>query len=213
MIRLSDALSDALSEILDVMADDNSMTKEVIEEGLKKRILIINEDISGNVIEDYCMRILYWNSEDRDLPKESRRPIKIYINSTGGSAIDGFALVDVIQQSKTPVIGIVMGMAASMAFYIFLGCHKRIAFSNSVLLKHDGETTIQNSSSKAKDTMKFCEEMDSRIKDFVLSHSTMDEDFYDKTYTQEYWMYADEAKDLGCIDAIVGDGCDVDSLL
>ena len=41
----------------------------------------------------------------------------------------------------------------------------------------------------------------------------MTEEFYDKIYEQEYWMYASEAKELGCIDYIIGKDCDLDEIL
>ena len=129
------------------------------------------------------------------------------------NSIDGFNFVDVIRGSKTRVVGVCFGLAASMGYHILLACHDRIAFKNSILLQHDGEISIQNSTSKAKDTMKFFDSMEQRTKDYVLSRTNMTEEFYDKIYDQEYWMYANEAKELGCIDKIIGEDVDLDNIL
>lgn len=187
---------------------------EIIKENLDDRILVFNDDVSDCVIENYILYILKWNREDKDLPVEKRKPITIYINSPGGDAISGFNMVNVILASATPIKGIVFGMAASMGYHIFLACHERYAFKDSILLQHDGQIRISNSTSKAKDTMKFFENMEDRTKAYVLSRTNMDEEFYDAHYDQEYYMYAnEEAKRLGCVDYIIGEDCNLDDIL
>ena len=77
---------------------------------------------------------------------------------------------------------------------------------------HDGQLVVQNSSAKAKDTMKFYENIDSHVKKHVLKHTDMAEDYYDDHYDQELYLYADSAKELGVVDWIVGVDGDIDSL-
>lgn len=161
---------------------------EIIRENLNNRILVFNDQVDENVMENYILRIMKWNKEDRNIPVENRYPIRIYIDCPGGETITGLNLVDVIVQSKTPVIGVAFSMAASMGYHIFIACHERVAFKDTVLLQHDGELVIQNSSSKAKDTMQFFNSMDQRLKEHVLSHTKMTEEFYEKIYDQEYWI-------------------------
>lgn len=191
----------------------NDLYTELMRENLDKRILVFNDGVDENVVENYILYILKWNAEDKDLPIEKRQPITIYLSCPGGNCFDGFNMVDVILNSKTPVRGIVFSLAASMGYHILLSCHERIAFKNSVLLQHDGQIGIQNSTSKARDTMRFFDSMETRTKEYVLSRTTMTEEFYDKVYDQEYYMYADEAKKLGCIDKIIGEDCDIDEIL
>ena len=199
-----------MNDVLNLLSNEKTLAEEIIRENLEKRILVFNNDVDEMIIENYILYILKWNSEDKDLPIEKRKPIIIYINCPGGSVIDGFNMVDVICESKTPVKGIGFGLAASMGYHIYLACHERIAFKNSIFLQHDGEITIQNSTSKVKDTMKFFDSMEQRTKEFVLSRTKMTEEFYDKIYDQEYYMYASEGKDLGCVDKIIGVDCDLD---
>ena len=203
-----------MADLMQLLGNGNDdLYMEVIKENLENRILIFNDEVNDCVIENYILHILKWNREDRDLPIEKRKDIIIYINSPGGNSIDGFNFVDVIRGSKTKVIGVCFGLAASMGYHILLACHDRIGFKNSILLQHDGEISIQNSTSKAKDTMKFFDSMEQRTKEYVLSRTNMTEEFYDKIYDQEYWMYADEAKELGCIDKIIGEDVDLDDIL
>lgn len=204
--------SDILLAILESIKDENYTT--IIKENLDKRVLVLNDGISDAVIEDYILYILKWNQEDEGLPAVLRKPIKIYINSSGGDAFSGMNLVNVITASETKVIGICFGMAASMGYHIYLACHERIAFKDSVLLQHDGQITIENTASKAKDTMKFLDCMEERMKQHVLSRTTMTEEFYDSHYDQEYYMYAnDQGKALGCVHKIIGEDVSLDAIL
>lgn len=200
-------------ELLQALTGTNDLYTELMRENLDKRILVFNDGVDENVVENYILYILKWNAEDKDLPIEKRQPITIYLSCPGGNCFDGFNMVDVIMNSKTPIRGIVFSLAASMGYHILLACHERIAFKNSVLLQHDGQVGIQNSTSKARDTMRFFDSMEARTKDYVLAHTAMTEEFYDKIYDQEYYMYADEAKKLGCIDKIIGEDCDIDEIL
>ena len=203
-----------MAELLSLLGNNNNdLYTDIIKENIEHRILVFNDEVNESVLENYILYILKWNREDRDLPVDKRHQITIYINSPGGSCMDGFNFVDVILQSKTPVVGVCFGLSASMGYHVALACHERIAFKNSILLQHDGEIAIQNSTSKAKDTMKFFDNMEKRTKDYVLSRTNMTEEFYDKIYNQEYWMYADEAKQLGCVDKIIGEDIELDEIL
>ena len=193
---------------------DNEFTDEVIREHLNHRILILNREIDDSTIEDYTLRILQWNAEDLFIPVENRIPIMIYINCPGGDVDIGMNLVDVIETSKTPVRAVCFAMAASMALSVFAACHERFAFKNSILLMHDGSVAIQNSSSKAKDTMSFIDKIDARQKKCLLSHTKMTEEFYDSKYDTEYYMYADEdGVELGFVDKIIGKDITLEEVL
>ena len=180
------------------------------KECLENRILVFNQDVDDNLVEDIVLYILKWNMEDKDLPVEKRTPIKIYLSSTGGDSFVAQNVVDVIMNSKTPVIGVALSLVASAAYHIYLACHERISFSGSIFLQHDGTINISNSSKKAQDTFKFFEELESKNKDFILSRTNMTEDFYNKIFESEYWMLADEAKELGVVHKIIGQDVDID---
>jgi len=190
-----------------------STYEELYREYLDDRSLFLNDEINENVIEDYIMYILKWNKEDKNLPVENRQPIKIYISSPGGNVFDANILVDVIEASKTPITGIALDLVASASFHIYLACHERIAFKNSAFLQHDGEVALENSRKKARDTMRFFDEGDKRLKEHVLTHTNIDEEFYDSIYTDEYWVYAQKAKELGIVHKIVGEDVPLDYVI
>lgn len=86
---------------------------------LENRRLFINDIIDSDVIDTIVYHILRYNREDKDIPVENRKPILLYVNTNGGSVPDGYALIDAVMTSKTPVYTINQGYCYSMGFLIF----------------------------------------------------------------------------------------------
>lgn len=189
--------------------ENNDLYNATLKDSLNRRILILNEEVTDDLVESVIYQILRWNMEDISIPNENRKPIRILFNSIGGDAYMALSLIDIITQSDTPIYGISVGFVASAAYNIFLACHKRYAFKNGVFLMHDGSLTISNSTRKAQQTMQFFEDMDKRYKEHVLKRTTMSEEMYDEFYDQEFYMYADsDAKKYGVVDMIIGEDID-----
>ena len=177
---------------------------EMMKEQHNNRILIINQDINDCLVEDCMLHILSWNREDKDIPKEFRKPIKIYFNSQGGDVMISAAMISLIEESVTPIWGINIGLAASAAYQIYLSCHKRISLKNGIFLQHDGSVSVSTSGNKARNVMDFFNSLDDLFKKHVLGRTNMSEEFYDKMYDQEFWFMAEQGKELGVVDAVVG---------
>ena len=200
-----------LNLMLNTNEDDDIYTA-TIKSFLQRRILILNQEITDDIVEMFSLQLIRWNAEDIGLPVENRKKIIIVNNSPGGDCFNGWNLIDIIKTITTPVVCVCLGLTASMAYHIALACDERYAFENSVLLQHDGSIAISSTSSKAKDTMAHFAKADERTKRFVLKHTKMDEDFYDRHYDQEYYMFADEAKEMGCIDGVIGEDISLDEI-
>lgn len=206
-----------MDEILthvNIMGGTSPIIEELIRENLDNRVIILNDAVDECILENITLQILKFNQEDIGLPEDKRKPIKLFIQSPGGNMIDGFNLIDVIEASITPVYTICFSNSCSMAFHLFITGKKRYAFKNSILLNHDGDIELRNSGSKAKDTMDFIEKLNERVKNHVLGYTKMDSDFYDSIYEKEFYMFADDkAKELGCVDYIIGEDATLDSIL
>ena len=203
-----------ITTIVPSTIEQSSAYDELFREYLDERILVFNNEVTDDMVEDILMYILKWNGEDKDLPIEKRKKIKLYISSVGGDSFVAQNVVDVIMNSKTPIIGVGLSLVASAAFHIYIACHERVAFKNSIFLMHDGSITISNSSKKAADTFAFIQSTEERTKQHVLDKTKMDSDFYDKVFETEFYMYAQgKAKELGVVDKIIGDDVDIDYIL
>lgn len=184
----------------------------ITDHNYKNRTIILGQVDSSN-LEYITEWILKWNKEDFDIPKNKRKPIKLHIDSGGGSVISGFNLINVIKLSKTPVYGITMSTCASMGLLIYMACHKRYAFEDSVFLMHDGATGFAGTSSKVKDFMKFNDKLEERIKKHILTHSKISEEMYEEKYQEEWYHFADESQSIGITDKIIGFDCQLDDIL
>ena len=79
---------------------------------LKDRIVMMQgvvEDTMANLI---VAQMLFLESQNPE------KPIKLYVNSPGGSVTAGLAIYDTMQFVKTPVHTMVMGQAASMGSFL-----------------------------------------------------------------------------------------------
>ena len=180
---------------------------------LKQRKLFLSEDVSQLSVADIVKNILQYNREDYEIDIAKRKPILLYIASNGGEVDSGFELIDVILNSKTPVYTINMGYQYSMGFLIGLAGHRRYAMGHSKFLLHDGSNFIFNSGSKAQDQMEFNCKIEERVKQYILSHSKLTAEEYDKKLRVEWYMFSDEAKEKGFVDYIIGQDCDIDEII
>ena len=200
-----------------------SIEKSLIEGGmidelfylqdLKQRKLFLNADIDQFSVADIVKHIMQINKEDKGLEPHERMPILLYVTSNGGEVDSGFELIDVIMNSKTPVYTINLGYQYSMGFLIGLSGHKRFATRNAKFLMHDGSNFVYNSGAKAQDQMEFNRKIESRIKQYILSRSKVSEEEYDSKLRVEWYLFADEAKEKGFVDYIIGEDCDIDEVI
>lgn len=163
-------------------------------------ILDINED-SGTLMSSY---IRLWNKvdEEHDKPVANRKPIKIYIDSSGGDLVSTFSIIDSIKLSKTPVTTINISKAYSGGLLIFLSGHKRIAYPNSSFLFHEGSTAMQGDAHKFQNLADFYKRQREQIKKIVLSNTSIAEELYEEKRKDDWWFNADEAVGLGVADEI-----------
>ncbi len=178
--------------------------QDLKELGLQSRLLMdrivwlgteIDNDSSTNAVQ----QLLYLQLED---PK---KPITLYINSPGGSIVDGMAIYDTIKRSSCPVHAMVVGMAASMGAVILSGCTKgeRSILPHGEVLLHQplggarGQATDIEISANRIIKMK-------RMLLTILAENTGHP--YEKLVEdcdRDYWLDADEAKAYGIIDRVL----------
>ena len=153
--------------------------------------------------------IMKFNQEDKHLPEKERKKIYIYLNSDGGEAVMGMQLLSTIKTSVTPVVTVGFSRCASMASYILAAGHERYCFPSTVVLYHDVQSGYFSSGNKGKDIQKFYDRVDEYLSDFMAEHTNMTRDFLEEIKDREYYIFADEAKEKGIIDKIIGVDCDI----
>lgn len=199
---------------LEAILIENALLDDCLRlKDLKSRKLFLNGGVDMMTVEEIVKHIIRYNVEDKGIPEDERQPILLYITSNGGDVYAGFELIDAIECSKTPVYTINMGYQFSMGFLLGISGHKRFATKHSKFLWHDGTSGTLNSTAKVRDEMEFQNRNEDRIRQFILEHTKIDPELYDSKLRVEWYMFADEAKELGVVDYIVGIDCDMDGII
>jgi ATP-dependent Clp protease protease subunit len=173
---------------------------------LEKRKIILNEEVTDGLVERVIVQILNWNEDDKDTPVDGRKEIEIILNSPGGDVYLGMIICSVIEKSETPIKITTLGMAASMGALILISAAKhgkRYGYEFSNILIHDGSTALFGTSNKVKDHVKFQEEKDNQIKNFILRNTKITEEKYESMKDREWWMSAAVAQEYGILDHII----------
>lgn len=194
-------------------AETDDIYQQVIKEYYNDRKIVFNQEIDDNLVENMVLMILQWNKADKDLPVDKRKKIYIYLNSDGGDIVAGNLALSAIKLSKTPVVTVGLAKCASMASYILAAGHERYCFPNTIVLYHDGQTGYVSSGNKGKDIQKFYDELDKYNADFMINNTNMTAEFLEKIKDREYYMFPEEAKELGIVEKIIGVDCDIDEII
>lgn len=174
-----------------------------------RREIMWNSDIEDDILE-VSLAIRKWNVEDNGIEVDKRVPIKIFINSDGGSVDAVMNVIDLIKLSKTPVITIGMGKVYSAGGLLLMAGHKRYIFKHTSCLIHDGSSGAVGSIGKLIDNLKFTEKLEALIKEYIISSTKITEQMFDANYRRDWFMFSDEMLELGVADEIIDD---IDTIL
>ncbi len=166
---------------------------------LLERIVFLGDAIDNLVANSIVQQLLALQLDD------PTKPITLYINSPGGSIVDGMAIYDTIQCAKCPVHAIVAGMAASMGAVILSGCTK----GHRGILPH-GEVLLHQPLGGARGQATDVEISANRIlkmkRTLLQILATNTGHSYDKLVEdcdRDYWLDAEQAKAYGIIDVLL----------
>ena len=137
-----------------------------------ERKLFLEEDVGFPIMEMIKM-IMRWNQMDKDVPVEQRKPIIIYIMSDGGYMCYMWAMLDAMLTSKTPIITVNLGVAASAASLIFLAGSKRYMMPTANVIIHEGSTELAGDANKVMDAIKNYDIELAKMKAFILSRTSI----------------------------------------
>lgn len=171
---------------------------------LLRRHIFLNEDVDDECAE-YAYRIIQWNREDKDIPIEQRKKIKIFLHSDGGDVSAMNALISAIRLSKTPIITIGMGKIYSAAAMIFLASDIRLLMPTSRMMVHKGSSGIISDVNKIIDYSKFLEKDNELTKQYILERTNITEDKYREIEDKDYYLFPQECVELGIATDIVND--------
>jgi len=175
------------------MAKEFKFSELESTDGDTERDLFITGDIDNESMESLIEDIVSINKEDNKkemkLKKYVREPITIYINSPGGDIYALFGLVDIIQESKTPIFTKVIGIAASAAGILFLVGHKKYMGKFSTLHYHNVHTMTLGDQYDFKNEVKELARIQKMIDSIYIANSNLTQerlDIWKKSKKEKY---------------------------
>jgi ATP-dependent Clp protease protease subunit len=157
---------------------------------LEERIIFLAgpiTDLNANLV---IAQMLYLASKD------SKRDIKLYINSPGGSVTAGLAVYDTMQYLKCPVSTICIGLTASMAAVILAAGTKgnRFALPNAEILLHQVAGGMQGQAADIEITAKQIVKIKEKLNKILSLHTGQPLAKVEKDTDRDFYLTAEEAK-------------------
>lgn len=134
-----------------------------------------------------------------------RPPIKLVINSYGGSVDDMFGLIDVILTSKTPIYTYCTGYAMSAGAMIFLAGHKRYCYQHTTFMLHSISTFECGKYQQFMDGAARTKELQRQLNDYILERTSISKDVLltAQRESRDIFYPAQEAKKYGIVNKII----------
>ena len=171
---------------------------------LEHRIYWLNDEITDYTF-DLVQYITRWNREDKDIPIQERKPIRIFIFSPGGDLETYRSVADVIQLSKTPVIGINMGIAYSAAAMIFLSCHTRLMLPSASVLFHKGSSQMAGGFNEVYAAMIEYQKQVEELSGIIEKNTTYSLEEIEENMSSDWYIRSTEALERGVCHKIIDD--------
>jgi len=178
----------------------NAVAMDIFSRLMMDRIIFLGVPIYDDVANIIMGQLLFLESTN---PK---RDIQIYVNSPGGSVYAGLAIYDTMQYISSDVATICTGMAASMGAVLMSAgeAGKRTALPHSRIMIHQPLGGAQGQASDIEITYKEISKLKKELYDILSKHSGQPYDKIEADSDRDYWMTAQEAKEYGMIDEVLG---------
>lgn len=140
------------------------------------------------------------------LDKENQ--INIFINSPGGSVMEGLKIVNYIEMLNENVnLNCISDFSASMAFIILQSCKNRYAMKSSILMQHQMSLINSGNLFNLNNYMDMINDMNIDLDKSQASRINISyEDFKDRI-TNDWWLYGNKAKEMNVVDELVNVKC------
>jgi len=170
------------------------------------RIFYYSEVNKDSVLElnkqlrDLSVRLLnVGNSYDVPTP-----PIRLHINSPGGSLLDGLAAVDYIRNCRVPVHTIIDGSAASAATLMSVVGTKRYIHRHSFMLIHQLSSGLFGKYEEMVDDFENSTKLMNTIKGIYKKYTKIPENTLKDILKRDLWLDSATCVKYGLVDEIIG---------
>ena len=166
---------------------------------LRERIIFLGTQINDQVSNLMVAQLLFLDREDPD------RQINMYINSPGGSIYSGLAIYDTMQQVRSPISTVAVGVTASFGTILLAAGTqgKRYALPHATIHVHQPLSSFQGQASdiaiQAKEILRLREELNN----ILVLHTNQPLDIIERDTERDFYMTGETAQEYGIIDHVL----------
>ncbi len=181
------------------MAGAELRTADVYQQLLAERIVFLGTQVDQTSANLICAQLVLLAAEEPD------KDISIYINSPGGSVIDGLAIYDTMQYVSCDIQTICIGMAASMGqFLLCAGTPgKRYALPHSRILMHQPSAQMQGQAADIAIQAEQIVYMKKMLAERISFHTGQPLERIEADSERDRWFTSQEALEYGFIDHVI----------
>lgn len=177
----------------------NIVGMDVFSRLMMDRIIFMGVAVNDYVANVIQAQLLFLESTD------SKRDIQLFLNSPGGSVIDGMGIYDTMQYVSPDVATICTGMSASMAAVLLAAGQKgkRTCLKHSRVMIHQPSGGMQGQFSDMEISYNLIRQLRKELYDILAIHTGKTFEEIERDSDRDKWMTAQDAKDYGLVDEVL----------
>jgi ATP-dependent Clp protease protease subunit len=172
---------------------------DVFSRLMMDRIIFMGVPVNDYVANVIQAQLLFLESAD---PK---RDVQMFINSPGGSVIDGLGIYDTMQYISPDVATICTGLAASMGAVLLAAGQKgkRSCLTHSHIMIHQPSGGASGQVSDIEINYRLIKRMQKNLYEILAEHTGQTYEAIERDSNRDNWMAGEEAKAYGLIDEVL----------
>lgn len=169
---------------------------------------IFNEEKSEILIYDVIGEGLYYGGVTAKgvqsaLDQLGGRPVKVRINSPGGSVFEANAIYNMFAQYAGEVTTVIDSLAASAASYLAMVGKKRSIAQNGMIMIHEPSALTWGDAAEHRKSAELLDKLRDVIVGMYTSRTGTEDKQFRDWMLAETWFTADEALAAGFVDEII----------
>ncbi|RME76600.1 MAG: ATP-dependent Clp protease proteolytic subunit, partial [Planctomycetota bacterium] len=166
---------------------------------MEKRTIFISEPVTPKLTKRVLSQLMLMDMED------SSKEIRIFLNSPGGSADDGFAIYDAIRSVKSPVKIICTGLTASAGTIILCAASKenRLSFPHTRIMMHQPSSGVMGTASDIRISAEQIVKLRDRANRVISEATGQPKEKIEADTNRDFWLEAQDAVEYGLIGRLV----------
>jgi len=199
---LDDTIKKTENSIMPFILEERKMNvtqMDVFSRLLFDRIIYFSGVVDDESCNTVIAQLLYLSSTEN-------RDINIYINSPGGSVVDGLGVIDTINFIPCDITTTCVGMAASMGA-VLLSCGakgKRLVLPHSRVMIHQVSSGMQGVSKDLEIELEQTLRCKKDVYEILANNTGKSYEQIEKDCDRNFWLVGKEAVDYGLADKVLG---------